>query len=140
MIILDTDHVSIFAFKDHPRYASLMDRLDRANDVVSISIVTWEEQVRGWLMEIRRSKHFHEQVFPYEKLSSLIEFFSKWQILPFTTAAAARCQSLRRERVRIGSQDLKIAAIALADDALLLSANLADFRKVPGLRVENWLD
>jgi tRNA(fMet)-specific endonuclease VapC len=35
--------------------------------------------------------------------------------------------------------DLKIAAIALVHDALLLSANLRDFRKVPGLRVESWL-
>ena len=36
--------------------------------------------------------------------------------------------------------DLKIAAIALAHDALLLSANLRDFQAVPDLRVENWLD
>ena len=35
--------------------------------------------------------------------------------------------------------DLKIAAIARANDALLLSANRRDFAKVPGLRVENWL-
>ena len=41
--------------------------------------------------------------------------------------------------LRIGSQDLKIAAIAMTQDALLLSANLRDFQKVPGLRVENWL-
>jgi tRNA(fMet)-specific endonuclease VapC len=36
--------------------------------------------------------------------------------------------------------DLKIAAIALVNQALLLSANLRDFEKVPQLRVENWLD
>jgi tRNA(fMet)-specific endonuclease VapC len=34
----------------------------------------------------------------------------------------------------------EIADIALAQDVLLLSANLRDFRQVPGLRVENWLD
>jgi tRNA(fMet)-specific endonuclease VapC len=36
--------------------------------------------------------------------------------------------------------DMKIAAIALASDAVLLSANLRDFRQVPGLKVENWLE
>jgi len=41
--------------------------------------------------------------------------------------------------VRIGSMDLKIASIALVHNALVLSANLQDFQKVPGLRVENWL-
>lgn len=35
--------------------------------------------------------------------------------------------------------DLKIVAIALVQDALLLSSNLRDFRQVPGLRVEDWL-
>jgi tRNA(fMet)-specific endonuclease VapC len=35
---------------------------------------------------------------------------------------------------------LKIAATALVHDALLLSANLRDFERVPGLRIENWLD
>ena len=35
--------------------------------------------------------------------------------------------------------DLKIAAICLVHDALLLTRNLVDFEKVPGLRVENWL-
>ena len=46
-------------------------------------------------------------------------------------------KSLRRQA---GTQDLKIACIFLAHDATLLTRNLADFKPVPGLRVENWLD
>ena len=36
--------------------------------------------------------------------------------------------------------DLKIAATVFVNDALLLSANKRDFDRVPGLRVENWLE
>jgi tRNA(fMet)-specific endonuclease VapC len=35
--------------------------------------------------------------------------------------------------------DLKIASIALASDATLLTRNATDFRRIPGLRVEDWL-
>jgi tRNA(fMet)-specific endonuclease VapC len=57
----------------------------------------------------------------------------------FDEAAAQEFERLRKLRVRIGTMDLKIAAIALANDALLLSANLRDFKKVPGLRIESWI-
>ncbi|MBM3862272.1 MAG: type II toxin-antitoxin system VapC family toxin [Verrucomicrobia bacterium] len=49
-------------------------------------------------------------------------------------------EGLRKHRLRVGTMDLKIASICLAHDATLLTRNLADFQKVPGLRVENWLD
>lgn len=47
-------------------------------------------------------------------------------------------QRLKRSRLRIGTMDLKIAAIALVHDATLITRNRADFAKVPGLRVEDW--
>ena len=40
--------------------------------------------------------------------------------------------------IRIGTMDLKIAAIVLAHDATLLTKNLSDFRKVPGSKVADW--
>ena len=47
---------------------------------------------------------------------------------------------LREQGVRVGTQDMKIASIALAHDVRLLTRNTLDFAKVPGLRFENWLD
>jgi len=47
-------------------------------------------------------------------------------------------ERLRQQRVRIGTMDLKIAAIALEHNALGLSGNLRDFQQVPGLDVEDW--
>jgi tRNA(fMet)-specific endonuclease VapC len=67
-----------------------------------------------------------------------LDNYRRIPVLAFDEAAAAVFQRLRRTRLRIGTMDLKIAAIVLSRDATLLSRNLADFRQVPGLRVEDW--
>jgi len=57
-------------------------------------------------------------------------------LLDFDAAAAVEYQRLSRSRLRVGSMDLKIAAITLANDATLITRNLSDFRKVLGLNIE----
>ena len=64
---------------------------------------------------------------------------NNWISQPFTDPAAEQFEIQRANGVRIGSMDLKIASIALVHGAKVLSANLQDFQKVPGLNVENWL-
>ena len=76
----------------------------------------------------------------YQKLAKLFRFFAAFTIVDFTDPAVAKYEELRKAKVRIGSQDLKIACIAVVNDALLLTANRQDFEQVPGLRLENWLD
>ena len=58
--------------------------------------------------------------------------------LLFDEKAVAEFQRLWITRLRIGTMDLKIAAIALANDATLVTRNRIDFEKVPGLRIEDW--
>jgi tRNA(fMet)-specific endonuclease VapC len=67
-----------------------------------------------------------------------LDNYRRIPVLAFDEAAAVIFQRLRRTRLRIGTMDLKIAAIVLSRDTTLLSRNLADFRQVPGLRVEEW--
>ena len=57
---------------------------------------------------------------------------------PWTGKAADILVNLRRRRLRIGTMDLKIAAIVLSHQATLLSRNLVDFSQVPGLSIEDW--
>jgi len=59
--------------------------------------------------------------------------------VPFDQGAADYYANLRRQRIRVGTMDLKIASIAKVKDGLLLTANERDFSRVPGLRHENWL-
>jgi hypothetical protein len=72
-------------------------------------------------------------------LGSSCRSVSDWEIVPFDERAADQVAGLRRQRIRIGTMDLKIASIALVNDALLVTANLRDFSKVPALRCEDWL-
>ena len=141
MILLDTDHLTILSYADSRRGKALSARLDdSADQEIGTTILSVEEQWRGWFAVIARHRDVRRQVKPYRELVELHTFLSGWAILPFDDSAADRFEQLRRGGVRIGSMDLKIASIALVHDALVLSANLQDFQKVPGLRVENWLD
>lgn len=141
MILLDTDHLTLLKYPDSPRYAALTARMEASPDQeIGTTIISVEEQWRGWLAVISREREVTRQVRAYQELLGLLDFLGRWTVLPFEDAAAARFGRLRGDGVRIGSMDLKIAAIALVHDALLLSANLRDFQRVRGLRVENWLD
>jgi tRNA(fMet)-specific endonuclease VapC len=94
--------------------------------------------MRGWLSYINASKNLVRQVKGYAELQRLFRAYGQRPVLDFDGAALDEFEQLRRSRVRIGTMDLKIAAIALARDALLVSRNVSDFRHVPGLRVRDW--
>lgn len=139
MILLDSDHLSVLLDERDGRCISLEERLDKSQDVVALPIVTVEEQLRGWLAMIHRVNDPYRQIVPYLRLKKTFTHLREWPIVEWNEPAANSFSNLRSLRTRIGSQDLKIACIALANDALLLSANLRDFEQVPGLRVEDWL-
>ena len=107
---------------------------------MAVTVVTLEEQMRGWLAEIRRHRDPRRQITAYGKLQRPVEVLADWLILPWDSDSAQLFLNLRRQGVRIGSMDLKIACIALAHDVTLLTRNASDFAQVPGLRFENWLD
>lgn len=138
MILLDTDVLSIVQRAAGPAYEQLVLRLDSADDEVAVSIVSFEEQMRGWLAYIARAKSSKQQIEGYTKLHALLDDFSTRPVLDFDQRAASEFERLLRLRLRVGTMDLRIASVAFAHHALLLSKNLTDFRKVPGLLVEDW--
>ena len=140
MIVLDSDHLSELQHVDSQRRARLGKRIERQRDrTVATTIVSVEEQLRGRLATINKRPPGNEQVVPYQELIGLLEFCSCWIVLPFDHVSARQFHDLKAARIRIGTMDLKIASIALAHSANLLSANLRDFRQVPNLSVEDWL-
>jgi tRNA(fMet)-specific endonuclease VapC len=142
MILIDTDHTSYFKYPGSERGLRFIDRLAAVppTETVAISIVTVEERMRGWLAAIAKEKQAIRQVVAYRELSRMFEFYREFEVVLFDDVVAQRFDELRAQRLRLGTMDLKIAAIALVHDALLLSANRSDFERVTGLRVQNWLD
>jgi len=59
-------------------------------------------------------------------------------VLPFDEPAAIEFDAFRSQGVRIGTMDLRIAAIAVSNDLAVLTRNTVDFGQVPGLHVEDW--
>jgi tRNA(fMet)-specific endonuclease VapC len=139
LLVLDTDHFSEWE-RDSAAGKRLRVRLESARLEMAVSVVTVEEQMRGWLAEISRHPDPHRQIIPYAKLQRQIEVFAEWTILPWDAKSADLFLNLRRQGLRLGSLDLRIACIVLAQGATLLTRNAADFAKVPELRFENWLD
>lgn len=138
LAILDTDHVTALGYGTDAGL-KLRERILRSDLNTCTTIITVEEQLRGWLAEIHRLTAPHQQIRGYQRLQERIEFFAAWRVLPWNMAAADQFATLRRQGIRIGSMDLKIACIALVFDATLLTRNVADFGQVTGLRVEDWL-
>src|SRR5687768_1842131 len=96
MIVFDTDHLSVMAMLG-PRAEQINRRRLRSPDQdFAITIVSIEEQMRGWLAEIHRRK-ISEQLIPYSRLNRLVSFWHQWEVLPFDEPAAVRFQSLKRQ-------------------------------------------
>lgn len=74
----------------------------------------------------------------YLGLRQGIEYFNTIRVLDFIEEALRRYLTLRAAKIRVGTQDLRIAAIVLAFDGTLVTRNRRDFAQVPGLRIEDW--
>jgi tRNA(fMet)-specific endonuclease VapC len=139
MVILDTDQLTVIQRQNEPAYSRLCARLRQTpSGPICTTIVRVEEQMRGWLVVLSRSRRLEQEIVAYRRLHALFSMFGNIPALDFDESAAAQFSQLRRTRIGLGSMDLKIAAIALSQEATLLSRNLTDFRRVPGLQVEDW--
>ena len=128
--LLDTD-ISIYILREQPpAVAARFKRL--RTDAIGISAIAMAELAFGAAKGTSPRNR--------ERLAA---FLSTLSIVPFDAEAASAYGDLRAELERrgkpIGSMDLLIAAHALALDVVLVTNNEREFKRVPGLRVENWM-
>ncbi len=137
--ILDTDALTILHRRSNPGFIRLTQRLAVIpTDHVVTTVVNCEEQMRGWLAAVHRSRGEAKLLTAYAELAQLFEEACQMTLLPFDASAQRVFTGLQRQRVRIGTMDLRIASIALSRQMTLVTGNLRDFEQVPGLLAEDW--
>lgn len=128
--MLDTDTCIFVLRHQHP---GLRDRLDEHAESLAISSVALSELYFGVENSAR----------PEGNRRVLESFAARLVVLPFDTPAAFHSGRVRAELRRagqaIGSYDLMIAGHARSAGLALVTNNEREFRRVPGLMVENWL-
>lgn len=140
MVLLDTDHLSVLEWQDSHAALQIQSRLEQHSaEEVGTTIINFEEKMRGWMAILAKARKVKEQIEAYRRLSQQLRLFRSVSfILEFDEPAAVEFQRLKKEHPRLGTMDLKIAAISLSHRATLVSGNVRDFRQVPGLSLENW--
>jgi tRNA(fMet)-specific endonuclease VapC len=86
----------------------------------------------------RRASSPSELIFAYQNLHVTFDSLKSFSLLDFSPAASNIYASLASQKIRIGTQDLRIAAIALSVEGIIVTRNQRDFGKVPNLMIEDW--
>jgi tRNA(fMet)-specific endonuclease VapC len=132
--VLDTDMVSLYQY-GHAAVCAAVDRHPAGS--VGITVLTVEEQLSGWYRQLRRIKQPPALAAVYQRMANTVQFYSSLPILSFTEEAIARYEDLKRLKLGIGKTDQRIAAVVLLNQIVLVTRNLRDFQRVPGLQVED---
>jgi tRNA(fMet)-specific endonuclease VapC len=133
--LFDTDHLTLF---DHKHQAVLHRHLAQPTGAVGISAVTVQEYLRGRLAAIARHRRGSKHVQSFQRLVDSVLLLQHFPIVNYDQGADAAYQKLLAMRLRIGTQDMKIAAVALVNGLTLLTRNRRDFSLVSGLTLDDW--
>lgn len=129
--LLDTNMV-IYVIKRRP--PAVREVFNRQHGRMAISAITLAELLHG----------AEKSSDPPRNLAVVDDYCSRLTVLPYTDKAAAHYGSIRAaletQGQPIGVTDLHIAAHARSEGLTLVSNNLREFRRVPALLMENWLD
>jgi len=133
--LFDTDHVTLFQYGN----SVVVARLAQMPPVsVGISPISMEEALRGRLAAVSRANSGLARIRAYNHLTETVRLFPQFPIVPFDQSCEIQFQWIRSLHLRIGTQDQKIAAVALANHLTLLTRNKVDFSRIPGLTIDDW--
>ncbi len=105
---------------------------------LATTVINVEEQLSGWYALLRATNRHDHLERAYQSLADNIPFLAQFQILGFPETAQMRFEQLLLMKLNVGKMDLRMASIALERNAIVVTRNLRDFQRVPGLVVEDW--
>jgi tRNA(fMet)-specific endonuclease VapC len=128
--MLDTN-VCIRVLRDRP--PSARERFNLEADALCISTIVLTELLHG---AARSARPEHNRI-------EVNRFAARLEVLPFDDAAADHAADVRaaleKKGQPIGGYDVLIAGHARSRGLIVITGNLAEFRRVEGLRCEDWL-
>ncbi len=135
--ILDSDTFTLY----RQAQRQIVSRISaQPTNLIVTTVITVEEQLTGWQALLRQSKGDTHLAFTYQRMTDAVRSLAGFHILTFSEAAIVRYNTLLALKLNVGKMDLRIAAIALDAGATVITRNLRDFQRVPGLACENWAD
>ena len=127
--MLDTN-ILIYTIRKRPK--KVRDAFKEYSDYLSMSTITLGELVYG----------ADKSSQPARNLADIEALAARVDVLPFDSQAAQHFGQVRAELAKagkpIGPYDLMIAGHARSRGLILVTNNLREFKRVPGLRLENW--
>ena len=128
--MLDTN-ICIYVIKNRP--VELREQFNPVTEQICISTITLAELYYGVEESSRRAQN----------LQAVEEFVARLEALPFSVEAAAHYGQVRAELERAGQlaglHDMLIGAHARSAGLIVVTNNLREFERIPGLRIENWV-
>ncbi|MBI3821222.1 MAG: PIN domain-containing protein [Planctomycetes bacterium] len=137
MFVLDTDTLT-HLLMGHKKVTA---RRAETDEQVTRTIITRIEVVQGRFASVLKAEDGEKLVLAQNRLLQTEDDLENFMALSIDAAVASEFDRLREDRkLKIRRGDMLIAAIVLANRATLVTRNEKDFRKVPGLRIVNWVD
>jgi tRNA(fMet)-specific endonuclease VapC len=136
--LLDTDHLSIVQRKAGAEYLRLSTWMAQASaQDFACCVISLHEQVLGAHNFINQARGSSGLVRGYELLERLPRDYLSFALLPFDNMSATIYDRLLGLNLRVGAMNLRLASIALSRSLTVLTRNLRDFGRVPGLNIED---
>jgi tRNA(fMet)-specific endonuclease VapC len=133
--LLDTDTFSLFLQNDANVVRAVVAHL---TNPMAVSIITVQEVWDGWAAAIAQAKTPDRAAATYARLTETVNELRHWTVVTFPVGAITRYDALKKQKLNVGGNDLRIASIALERGATVVTRNRIDFGRIPNVVIEDW--